>query len=281
MIRSWWLRIVTIFLLIALFSYGFVTRSEWIKQMASYFVYPVLLVQCVLVDPIKQNQGQAADVEELQDQLSALQQEYQKILAENVQYKATLAYMNDIKELQEFKDRYQEHGHISQVLVRHFSSQEHYFLIDGGTNKNIQKDMVVVHQNNLIGRVTEVYPWYSKVSLVTDRNCKVAAYCAKTKAHGIHQGTNDVACTALSYVNHLEPIEEGDMVLSSGEGLIFPQGFSLGTIKTCHVDDLYKQISLEPCCDLRRLDYCVVMDQNSLNHSQLPPSADLEETPLK
>lgn len=260
MIRSWWLRIVAFFLIIALFTYGFYVRSEWIKQVASYFVYPVLLVQCVLVDPIKQNQDQAASVEELQDQLNALHQEYQEVLAENVQFKAAFSYMNDIKELQEFKERYSENGgQISQILVRHFSNQEHYFLIDGGTNKNIEKDMVVVYKNNLIGKVTEVYPWYSKVCLITDRNCKVAAYCAKTQAHGIHQGINNESSTSLSYVNHLEPIQEGDLVISSGEGLIFPQGFALGTIKTCQMDDLYKQITLEPGCDLRRMDYCMVM----------------------
>lgn len=262
MIRSWWLRIVTAILLFALFTYGFRVRSEWVKKLASYFVYPVLLVQHVLVDPIKQQHDQVAHVETLQDQLHALQKEHEQILAENVQLKAAISYMNDIKELRDYQKRYQEkEGQITQVLVRHFSDQEHYFYIDGGSSKGVSKDMIVVYKNNLIGKITQVYPWYSKVSLITDRNCKVAAYCAKTKAHGIHQGTNNESHAALCYVNHLESVQEGDLVLSSGEGLVFPKGFALGTIKTCQPDDLYQEITLELGCDLRRLDYCVVMSK--------------------
>lgn len=254
---------VAVFLLFALFTYGFRIRSEWVKNIASYFVYPVLLVQHVLVDPIKQQQTQVAHVETLQDQLQALKKQHEQILAENVQLKATLSYMNDIQELQEYQARYQEkEGTISQVLVRHFSDKEHYFYIDGGSSKGVQKDMAVVYKNNLIGKITDVYPWYSKVSLVTDRNCKVAAYCAQTKAHGIHQGTNNESQASLCYVNHLEQVKEGDLVLSSGEGLVFPKGFALGTIKTCQADDLYKHITLELGCDLRRLDYCVIMSKS-------------------
>ena len=257
---TWWLRIVMFVLLFALFTYGFRVRSDVIKKVASCFVYPVLLIQHVFVDPIKQYQDNAVHVETLQEQLKALQNAQERILAENVQLKAAISYMNDIKELREYKKRYQEdNGHIAQVLVRHFSDQEHYFYIDAGSSHDIKEDMVVVYKNNLIGKVTQVYPWYSKVTLITDKRCKVAAYCAKTKAQGIHQGANDEAQTALSYVNHLEAVQEGDLVLSSGEGLVFPRGFALGTIKTCQTEDLYKQITLEPGCDLRRLDYCMII----------------------
>lgn len=260
----WWLRILAFIMAFSIFLYGFRLRSDWVKQIASYFVYPILLVQHVVVDPIKQQHDEVAQVEALQNKMTSLQKEYQQLLAENVQLKASLAYLRDIKELSDFKKRYQKNeGNIAQVLVRHFSEKEHYFYIDGGSNKQFEKDMVVLYKNNLIGKITEVYPWYSKVALITDKHCKVAAYCNKTKAQGIHQGANEEASSTLRYVNHLEKVQKGDLVLSSGEGLVFPQGFALGTIKTCQTADLYKEITVEPRCDLRRLDYCYILPKNN------------------
>src|SRR5439155_10101649 len=100
---------------------------------------------------------------------------------ETIKVTAQLAYVQDIKELYEFKQRYHiDQGQVAQVLVRHLSERSHYIFINVGSQQGIEKDMVVTHNNCLLGKITQVYPWYSKVTLITDRTCKVAALCAKT-----------------------------------------------------------------------------------------------------
>ena len=39
--------------------------------------------------------------------------------------------------------------------------------------------MIAVFKDCFLGRVVEVYPWYSKVLLITDPGCKVAVYAPK------------------------------------------------------------------------------------------------------
>jgi len=198
----------------------------------------------------------------LQEHLSHVRAEYEGLLAENIQFRAEHSYLERTQELREFKKRYADDAAtVVRVLVRNFSEQDHYFLIDIGANDGIQKDMIVTFKNNLVGKITDVYPWYSKVCLITNRLCKVAAYCSQTKAQGIHEGSNSEEGTMLTYVSHLAPIAENDLVLSSGEGLVFPEGFALGRIDSYQQEGLYKKIHVKPLCDMRRLDYCLVLSK--------------------
>ena len=177
---------------------------------------------------------------------------------------ALLHYDHDIKELADFKKRYEEsHGHIAQILMKHFSDQSHFFLIDIGTRQGIKPDMVAVYKNCLIGKVAEVYPFYSKVVLITDKTCKVAAYCAQTHASGIHEGSNQSEQTMLNHVSHLSVMKEGDLILSSGEGLIFPQGFALGNVMSCKPNGLLYTVHVEPLVDMHALAYCLIIQKGA------------------
>ncbi len=208
-----------------------------------------------MIEPLKKQLYANAKPADIQ----SLQRENQLLHLQNIRLRGALAYADNIKELHAFNERYKQQGSIAQIVARYISAESHYFLVDAGSQKGIAKDMVVLYENNLIGKVTEVYPTWSKVCLVTDRNCKVAAYCAQTKAQGIYEGCNDQASAALSFVNHLSQIETGDLVLSSGEGLVFPEGFALGKVASYENDGLYKQVKIEPLCDIREIDYCLIM----------------------
>lgn len=234
--------------------------SGAIERYSSYLMYPILVVQNSVVTPIKSFFHTRKSVSELEIQLKDLQQERDTILAQNIELSGMISFAQDTQELVEFKERYEcQNASLAQVLVKNFSEQAHYFLIDKGTRAGIQKDMAVVYKNVLIGKVHEVYPYYSKVILVTDQSCKVAAYCAQSKATGIYQGSNEEWAAQLNHVSHLSQLEEGEMILSSGDGLIFPRGFGLGKVKSFQTQGLFHEVTIEPLLDLRALSYCYVV----------------------
>ncbi len=232
-----------------------------LPRIGSYVAYPVLQGYRVMVDPIRSRWQQYCSKVDLHEQLKTITKENEEMRAQNIYLRASLAYMQGIKELRAFNSRYKKEGKIAHVLTRHFSDKEHFFYIDTGARDDIEKDMVVTYKNNLIGKITQVYPWYSKVCLITDRLCKVAAYCATTKAHGIYEGANRCGEASLCYVTHLSDAKQGELVLSSGEGLVFPNGLALGRITACQVDGLYKNITVKPLCDMDNLEYCTVLSK--------------------
>jgi len=231
--------------------------------MSSLVVYPVLRIQHFMVDALGALQTYATSSSALTTKLSVVQQENDQLKADLIRLQGIVDYTQDVQEQVAFARQYELQGPIVQILMKQLTSQGHFCWIDRGSRDGIAKDMVAVYKNHLIGRVLEVYPWYSKIQLVTDSGCKVAGYCAGTQVHGIHKGCNTDCDTVLTYVSHLEQLIEGDMVLSSGEGLVFPRGLLLGRIVSCEPEGLYQQVHLKTDVDMHALKYCMVLTKGN------------------
>lgn len=231
---------------------------------ASYIVYPVLRINTLLIEPIKIWREERKNYSELHAQTLLLAQKNEDLWKRVISLESLIDYTQDTEHIHAFARRYDTAYMCSaQIIAKMVSEQQHYFLVDAGSSKGIELDMVAVYKNCLLGRVTEVYPWYSKVVLVTDNCCKVAAMCSQTKAHGIHEGSNKKEESQLSFVSRLEPLLVGDLVISSGEGLVFPRGFGLGTIKEFYANELYYTISIEPLMDFSHIKYCYLIKKGS------------------
>lgn len=254
--------IVASFLLII--AGGLLFNTERLqKQVVSVLLYPFLVAEREVVEPVMQWLYWRRGVAALREVAIKYEQERNELLKKNIELEARLDFIKESQEAAEFKIRYDsEQAVIGHVLLKSFSQYEHFFFVGAGLSRGIKKDMVAVYQNNLIGRVSEVYPWYCKVLLVTDRNCHVAATCAQTGAHGIHVGTNSLENTYMGFVNHLDDLNKGDLVISHGKGLIFPRGFALGRVESYHQEGVQYHVSVEPLIDLRRIEFCTIIEKS-------------------
>lgn len=240
------------------------------ERVCSYAVYPFLVAQHRLVEPVKRWRSERRVMDDLAHCVGALSKERDELLETVIQLKAELNYLDEIKELVAFKERYHaREAVITQIIAKHFADDGHYFLIDAGEEQGIKRDMIAIYHNCLIGRVHEVYPLYSKVVAITDKSCKIAAYCAQTKTEGIHEGRNSVEATALKFVSHLKGIAAGDYLLSSGEGGVFPRGFAVGRIDALEPNGLFYEVNVKPLVDLRALHYCSIWCRQIEGESEL------------
>jgi rod shape-determining protein MreC len=262
-------RIVLIILFIIGFfffgRYGVSWRHSVIGNIPSCFLYPVLRIQQWCIEPVQRWFYDRATVAQLRYDCYELCKERDFLLSENIAFKAEHAYQSSTTDVMAFKKRYERTGeHIVQILARHLSHNNQFFLINAGSYHGVEKDMVALYGNCLLGRVTHVYPWYCHVSLITDPLCKIGALCAKTGAMGIHEGLNSTSKTIINHVSHLDKVEIGDMILSSGEGLIFPQGFSLGIVESCNKGDLCYTIYVRPLVDFAAIRYCTLVAKSDI-----------------
>lgn len=246
------------------FFYRYPTQLESADKLASYITYPVLNLNSSVVRSIKEFSQERKTVQQLHALVAQLHQERDILEQQIIALQGQLDYLQDTQELHQFAQRYDcSQKSPVQIITKIFSEIQHYFFVDAGSNKGIEPDMVAVYKNCLLGRVINVYPYYSKIILVTDRSCKVAAYCAQTNVQGIHEGTNNNSTTQLSFVSKLVPLQPGETIISSGEGLIFPRGFCLGKIKEFFAGDLYYTICVEPLVDFSTISYCYLIKKDS------------------
>jgi len=238
----------------------FFSFSNLFSTVASSLSYPVLLVQKKITTPIRFYFSKRSTRKSIEQLLFDTQKENKQLRAHNTQLCATLDYHNDIAELIEFKKRYDcSDSLVAQIIFRQINDQNQFVFLDKGSRHGVVQDMVAVYKNNLLGKITDVYPFYSKLVLLSDRSCKVAAYCAPKKKSGIHTGQNNCNCAKLERVSHLANLKEGDLLLSSGEGLIFPRGFALGKISSVRPDGLYLSVTVKPLVDINNLQHCCLI----------------------
>jgi rod shape-determining protein MreC len=258
-----------------------------VETVSSCCLYPLLRVQQLIVEPISQWMNRSDVIAELKETINTLQKKHDDLFVENSALKGLYQYVDETDELRAFNKKYMlQKGHVAQVLARHFSANSQFFLVDAGSSQGIKKDMVALYGNAIVGRVTQVYPWYCKVCLITDVDCKVAVLCTPFSANfknthkamqsrvaqkslfkgasGIHEGTNEATCTSLRYVSHLEVIHEGDDVISSGEGLVFPKGFVLGKVISTQKGELFYTIAVQPALDFSTLRYCTLIAKEDI-----------------
>lgn len=251
---------VVICLCVALIAAVYGSGYAPLAACLSTITYPIILLQHTIYTYVPQlscmpSQPQDLQVQKLTDHITYLSKE-------NRALQAQLDYATDIRELAQFKKRYEAPGRTAQVLVRRLDEQEHFFLVSGGYVHGIKEDMVAVYDNALVGRVVAVYPWYCKVQLVTDSRSQVAVYCSATRGHAVYKGANSQKEAQLKYVSHLDEVRSADTVFSSGEGLVFPRGFLLGTVTSSHVEGLYHNVHIQPALDMLSVRYCVLLSKS-------------------
>lgn len=255
---------LTIGLLIGSCALVAIIAPQTVKKSASLLLYPFICVQTNIIQYIHAHRAQRTTVHELTQALDSARKANEALMARIIEHESAYNYMQGIQELLAFKQRYALQGAFCvKILSKTISEQSHGIIIDAGSLQGIQVDMIALYNNVLLGRVVQVYPNYSKVVLVSDRGCKVAAYCSATGASGIHEGCNG-QMSVLSKVSHLEHVEEQDLVISSGQGLVFPQGFALGRITHCQQQELFYAITVEPLIDISKLSYCMIISKDMI-----------------
>lgn len=241
----------------------FVKDPGRLELVASYGLYPLIKVQQYFIYPVITSFTNRTNYQILQKQYQDLQKERDSLHQKIIELQASKVFMEITQELQEFKKRYEtDKALLTQVIARRLNNREQILLIDGGEKQGVQKDQAVVWKNCIVGKIDQVYPYYSKVITVADKQCHVTAYCDKTQTVGIIQGNNKIDQLQLCFVDHLKTLKLDDTIYSSGQGTIFPRGFLLGTLEQFQVQGIHYQAFVKPALNLQELEYCYVLQKN-------------------
>lgn len=228
----------------------------------SYLSYPTIFINHKIKNFCERQNWCLSD-RELQAKNQELQVLVTNLLSQNVALIAQSRYWQDHHEIIEFNKRYNfEQAILSQIFFKNLSVQEQYMLLDKGLLDGVQLNMVAIYKNNILGKVAAVYPHYCQIDLITSNNCKVAVYDAQTGAVGICCGCNDVKQIAVNYISHLQKIACEDVLISSGDGMTFPQGFSVGKINQIAQDGMYHQATAGLMFDLQTIKSCYLISAN-------------------
>lgn len=149
---------------------------------------------------------------------------------------------------------------IGRVIGRDPSNLQRYITLDVGKEAGIARNMPVVTQRGLVGRVAEVGTGWSRVLLITDVSSLVNGLTQSTRATGLVQGTPE-GTLVMRDILQADTVSVGDIVLTSGLGGNFPRQIPIGQITAVERRDyeLYQTAAVWPTVDFDHLESVLVI----------------------
>lgn len=134
--------------------------------------------------------------------------------------------------------------------------------IDAGSKDGVAENDPVINGDGLIGRITDVTPLTSKVTLITDSESSVSATVLPSGPDGVVEPeAGDPGVMLLDFIDKNEPIHKGQMVATAGwsNGTIssaYPRGIPIGEVRqtTIGQEETYQHVRLQPFADMRDID---------------------------
>lgn len=200
--------------------------------------------------------------------ISDLKKENEDLVKENNRLVADLANLRDVKNINEDlenqlklipKNKYELEA--ARVIGQDPQKLGSWIMIDKGSLQGVASEMpVIVNDGILVGKTSEVYPYSSKVELLTSADSSVNALDLETSAKGLVKGEYGLGII-LDMVEQSEILNEGDTVITSGLGSNIGRGLTIGTItqiKTSE-DRLFQEAIISPRVKYSKLETVFVI----------------------
>lgn len=152
--------------------------------------------------------------------------DYDKLKAENEAYKA----------LTNIQEQHPEMSYVSSFVIGRDPLDSFYgFTLDKGSLDGVEaNDAITSDEGYLLGVVTEVDLTSCKVMTILHPSFNAAGVVSRTRDNGIITGSADYAADGLCILSNLARStlsREGDQVITTGLGGVFPPDVLVGVIK--------------------------------------------------
>ena len=205
------------------------------------------------------------EVATLYEQNKMLRNEVEQLRGINLQANEALAENERLRKMIGYQQAARQFDLVAaRVIGRESDTWSRMIVIDRGTMNGIANDMPVVTPQGLVGRVVEAGLNSSKVQLILDPRSSVGTIVqrAQSRVTGIVQGDMDnPTMPQMVNIPKNADVVEGDVIVTSGFGGVYPKGIIVGLVSSLKNDDggLLKIGVLEAAVDFQKLEDVLVI----------------------
>lgn len=152
------------------------------------------------------------------------------------------------------------------VIARNPDQWEEKIILNKGSAHGVKKNMAVQTARGLIGKITVVTPYTSQVELLytNNSNYRVSALAQGSEGdvYGLVEGYDSERNELIfKRIDSSAVIEEGEKVVTSGLGGIFPKGILIGEVTEVTTDDfgLTKMAFVKPAAKFSLLENVIIL----------------------
>ncbi len=209
--------------------------------------------------------GNVWDIATVHEQNKMLRNEVEQLRVQNLQASEAMAENERLRTLLGYRQMATQFDMVAaRVIGRESATWSRMIVINRGRQDGVDVDMAVVTQSGLVGHVVEAGWNSSKVQLILDPRSSVGTLVqrAESRVAGIVQGDLDnPTMPQMVNIPKNADVVEGDVIVTSGFGGLYPKGLVVGLISSLQNDagGLLKIGIMEPAVDFQKLEDVMVI----------------------
>lgn len=167
---------------------------------------------------------------------------------------------------------------VAEVMALDNNPYSHQIVINKGTIHGVYEGQAVLDEHGVVGQILHVATTNSRVLLISDITHAIPTRLLKNNVQLIATGTGSLDELTLEHIAHSTQIEKNDVLISSGLGNVFPEGYPVATITQVIRDESrpFANIKAEPIAKLDRLKYLLLLWPEE--KPQIPASKQAEKS---
>ncbi|WP_206485134.1 rod shape-determining protein MreC [Thalassotalea sp. G2M2-11] len=199
----------------------------------------------------------------------------QQLIEQNQQYKTNeLRYQEQIMQLNILKQendrlrsllaspvRTDTKKMVAEILSVDSDPYSHQVVINRGANDGLFEGQAVIDDKGIVGQILHVGTISSRVLLITDVTHAVPVRIKRNGVRLVANGTGNIGRLSHNYVPHSTDIKVGDLLVTSGLGGKYPEGYPVARVSAVRQDESrpFALVQSEPIAQIDRLRYLLLL----------------------
>lgn len=148
----------------------------------------------------------------------------------------------------------------ARVISKGAGRWSNSYVIDKGTEDSVEKDMTVITEDGLLGKVQEAYGAYSVVLLVDDARFSAGVRLQASRTEAVLSGAG-LNRTVVKYVDTDTEVSPGEMLVTSGLDGLFPPGIPVAFVTSVKTREgaLFHEIDALPLVDTTKVEEVIIV----------------------
>ena len=150
---------------------------------------------------------------------------------------------------------------VAELMAVDNTPYSQQIVINKGAIDGVFLGQSVLDERGIVGQVMEVGTTNSRVLLISDVTHSIPVRSIRNNSRFIASGSGAIDELFLSHVAHSADIREGDVLVSSGIGEVFPEGYPVAEVTSVTRDESrpFAQVIIQPLAKLNRLKYLLLL----------------------
>ncbi|WP_412972535.1 rod shape-determining protein MreC [Glaciecola sp. MF2-115] len=257
---------------------SFATARTYLNSFVSPLQYIANLPGAMLswsAERFSSRQQLLRDNEELTNQITLMSEQLQRFRILEQENKS-------LRKLLDAPVRDSMHKMITELMAVDTNPYSHQIVINKGAIDGVFLGQSVLDDSGIVGQISEVGTTNSRVLMISDVTHAIPVRIERNNVRFIAVGGGDLDAMQLQHVPHSADIREGDVLVSSGLGEIFPEGYPVATISKIVRNESrpFAEVIATPLAKLDRIKYLLLLwPEESAPTGAIAPDEVLSDEP--